>query len=137
MTILGEIDEELRAEEVKELFRQTCWAFPVLSITDRHMQLDWNSNEFEAIELDEAYEFLIDTEKLDQIDDHSMGYVEHHLKAIANKLTVRDLMTRPLPTISLTGSRKYSFGDTPDWWNDALIENATGRIVIEVDIEST
>lgn len=33
-----------------------------------------------------------------------------------------------------TASRKYSFGDTPDWWGDFAPESTDGRKIIQIDV---
>lgn len=114
-------------EDLKAAFHHRLGYYPVLEITDRHMTVGCNGYD----EVDHVHKFMIDTRLLNKLDDLKLGYVHHHLDQIL--LTqVREEGS----VVELTGSRKYSFGDTPDWWAEASTTDTTGRYVVKVDITS-
>jgi hypothetical protein len=80
------------------------------------------------------YSGYLDSTKLDSIDEGTLGYVQHIFQDALKQLqrsTTKDRL------VCVLASRKYSFGDTHDWWATAEIKQEDVDLdrVIKIELE--
>jgi hypothetical protein len=125
--VFRDIDIKLPSEDVgaflKDALLTAYGSYPVFEITEENE--DPMMNDIYG----RGQSFWIDAERLDRIDDGCLRYVQHILaKSLRLPLIERKYFEH-------NGSRKYSFGDTPDWWDEARLDTLPcDRIVIRIDV---
>jgi hypothetical protein len=109
---------------IKEQFFNTFGEYPVLHIEEhRACNSDIPSENFPFTD-----NFVIDTEKLDKLNESTLMYVMNILEGIAkNDKNYQKGYT----------SYKYSFSDSSDWWDDILADedDYSTRKHVYVDME--
>jgi hypothetical protein len=72
-------------------------------------------------------EYFFDTRRLVENPDkcHDVGNVRYVANILAYALAGAK---------NCEASRKYSFGDTPDWWEEFAPANTEGRKIIQIDV---
>ncbi len=109
---------DMKFDELIAAFMVAEW--PVIHVSESFHTNPWDEEEAPHFE---TIEYWVDTTKIN--DDFSIGYVMHILEAAVNDQT------------SISSSRKYSFGDTPDWWTNILIDSTTvgNRPVLHINVD--
>lgn len=108
-----ETNENVTGRKLKGAF----WAAnggtaPILVINERVTRPWWaGETDPEEVCWDQSDQFVIDTAKLDEVDDFQIRYVEQILWQILYALAAKSSFC------NYESSRKYSFMDTPDWWD--------------------
>ena len=122
---------------LREAFRTLAGGqFPILHISEEYwFNRAGHDPDADSIHLD-SYEGKIDTSKLlvGNIDTYSLRYVQHILKTIFFQAK-RMLQEEKALYLEYSTSRKYSFGDTPEWWAKLAPETTENRVVWEVSGE--
>lgn len=112
--------------EVKDRFFALLGLYPVIMVSEYCNKDDYP----DAYEHDDYFNGVIDIALLDRINEWSFAYVEHFFDAILTQLARGSAPTR----FTADASRKYSFGDTPDWWQNAVVGYPLDRVVLRLDI---
>ncbi len=107
-------ETEIEPSILKQMFYLAFGCYPVLEWHE-----NWTLTRYEdGDDLEEPvvlrdFHLLIDTERLDKINDFGYSYVSHLLKGV-----VEDKLRRPaIKHTNISASKKYSFSDTEDWWD--------------------
>lgn len=98
---------------------------------------------FPIIEVEE-YTDVLPGEDTDYYPSYSGNYTIDTTKFVESNDPYRDLMcldyvgsiieSALLGFTDSTASRKYSFGDTPHWWDVFAPDSTTGRKIIKIDV---
>jgi hypothetical protein len=127
-------DEENLGHDIKAKFLEVFGFYPILKVSETlTIQGEGDEFDFEPINLRD-YRAFLDTEKLDEITSFNLSYVQSLFETII-KHRMADPLTRQVDTYS---SKKYSFSDTPDWWEVMEVDenNLPGdREIVEVFVE--
>lgn len=108
---------DVEGKRLKAMVHIAWGCYPLFEISERH-------DEQHLIDIYGNYSITIDTEQLDLVDDWSLNYVEHLIdEAIRAKLVNPDIKT----SYHSTG-RKYSFSDSPDWWDGMEVKDGDPRL---------
>ena len=110
------------AHTLAEILCRTYGGYPVLEI--RETNVDPVMDDFYG-----NFAITIDTSKLNQIGDFEINYVDHIILAAVRPQAIEGM------TVQVATSRKYSFSDTPDWWEKIELDSLPlGARVVHLDV---
>lgn len=117
--MFDDVEDDIGAA-VKAKFLEVFGFFPLLDISEKWEILsDPEDYDSEIIVLRD-FSLIVDTEKLDLLDDFGITYVVHLLEKVISERT-RNSTAQHLHCQS---SKKYSFSDTEDWWDKISVDEA-------------
>lgn len=121
-------DVEMTGEDLAKVIFALCGCHPVLAIHEVLLVDDGPGSGPPHLLRD--YSVTIDTALLGKVGEFNLSYVDNMIEtAITNYLRHGSQRQR------LNASRKYSFSDTPEWWDDAkLVGSGWGRTWIHLDV---
>jgi hypothetical protein len=120
------LQDENLGRQLKQRFKETYGAYPVLEV--RETNFDPEMDEIHG----SNFGITLNTEKLDEIEDWELRYVRSIL--LTATMPGKTECFGRFRSKSET-SRKYSFQDTPSWWDKMVLnELPEDCMVIEVDV---
>lgn len=127
--------EENIGQAVKAKFLEVFGFYPLLDVSER-----WEIMSDEELYMAEPvvlrdYHVILDTERLDLIDDWNLNYV---VDLFAKVITAR-LKDDSAKSLNCYSSKKYCFSDTEDWWDKMRVDSEdllpSNREAFEMSVE--